>query len=420
MKQIKLHGLDQVLYHDTLLNGLDVYLLPYEDKNNYYISYATKYGSDVTNFISESGEHKVPLGVAHYLEHKMFEEPSGMDPFTFFSKSGSDGNASTSYDYTQYICVGNKNFDENLRYLLQFVNTPYFTDENVEKEKGIISEEIKMYDDLPEYKLEALLRENVYHVSSKKYDIAGTIPEIKKITKEDLYHCYEAFYIPNNMFVLITGKFDPELAFHIIEEELGGKDSKPLPKILFESEPKIVVKKEETIQDNVEIPKIGVAIKIPKKTITLDGLECDLYLSMLTTMLFGSSSEFRERVRQDKILNDIYTEWEDDTDYKTFYLLASSTEPDQLFSEIQYELNHISVVKKTFERIKKVWIANEVKMIDHIDKTQHNFFDDIIRYGTIIDNRIEVIRKMNVKTLESMLKQIDLSEISNIKMIERN
>ena len=91
-----------------------------------------------------------------------------------------------------------------------------------------------------------------------------------------------------------------------------------------------------------------------------------------------------------------------------------------MFSEIQYELDHISVVKKTFERIKKVWIANEVKMIDHIDKTQHNFFDDIIRYGTIIDNRIEVIRNMNVKTMESMLKQIDLSSISKLKMVERN
>ena len=413
MKKIRLQGLDKDLYQDTLSNGLSIYMLPYEEKNNYFISYATKYGSDVTNFILEGKENSVPLGVAHYLEHKMFEEPSGEDPFTFFSRSGSDGNASTSYDYTQYICVGNKCFPENLRYLLQFVNEPYFTDENVLKEKGIISEEIKMYNDLPDYKLEMKLRENVYHTSAKRYDIAGTISEIKRITKDDLYHCYHAFYTPNNMFVLITGKFDVEEAHRIIEEELGKKKSKPLPKILFVKEPKKVVKEEETIVGDVEIPKIGFAIKVPKKSISLTGLECDLYLNMLTTILFGSSSEFKERVRQDKILNDIYMEWEDDAEFKTFYLLASSTEPDRLLSEIQYELSHISIVKKTLERIKKVWIANEVKMIDHVDKMQNILFDDIIHYGDVVDNRIEV------KTMTSLVKKIDMSEVSIVKMMQK-
>ena len=420
MKTINLNGLDKTLYQETLKNGLEIYLLPYEDKNNYYISYATKYGSDVLKFITDDGEYTPPLGVAHYLEHKLFEEPSGEDPFTFFSYSGSDGNASTSYDNTQYICFGNKAFKENLRYLLEFVNNPYFTDENVEKEKGIISEEINMYNDIPDYKLEMRLRDNLYHTSPRKYDIAGTVKEIKKITKEDLYTCYNAFYQPNNMFILIVGKFEVEEALDIIKDCLEDKNSNPLPKVLKEKETTDVVKEEETLYETIEIPKIAYGIKVPKESISLSKEESHLYLSMLTTILFGSSSEFRERVREDKILNDIDMDWEDEEDYHTFYLLATTTSPDQLLSEIEYELSHISITENAFERIKKVWIANEVKMIDIPEKTESNLFDDIINYGEVIVNRVDLIRKMDLKVMENILKKLDLSHKSTLKMLDKN
>lgn len=417
MKTIELKGLDKTLYQETLENGLEIYLIPYEDKNNYYISYATKYGSDVLTFADEEREYTPPLGIAHYLEHKMFEEPSGEDPFTFFSVSGSDGNASTSYEETNYICTGNKAFKENLRYLIQFVNNPYFTDENVEKEKGIIAEEIKMYEDIPDYKLEMCLRNNLYHNSPRKLDIAGTIPEINKITKEDLYRCYHAFYTPNNMFILITGKFDVEEALRIIKEELENKESKIQPKIVKPKEKKEVVRKEEVLYEDIEVPKIAYGIKVPKTSINMRSFERDLYINMITTILFGASSEFRERVRKSKILNDISTDWEDDEDYKTFYLLATTTEPDKLIEEIEKELRNISINKKTLERMKKVWIANEVKMIDNIVRTEYNLFYDIIAYNKVIDNRIDRIRKMNMKDLDYLLKEMDLSNRSIVKMV---
>ena len=420
MKTMELDSLEKTLYYETLENGLEIYLLPYEDKKNYFISYATKYGSDVTKFKESGKEYTPPLGVAHYLEHKMFEQESGEDPFTFFSCSGTDGNASTSYDNTQYICYGTKAFKENLKYLLDFVNNPYFTDENVEKEKGIIAEEIKMYGDVPDYKLEMRLRDNLYKKSPRKYDIAGTVEEIRKITKEDLYKCYNAFYAPNNMFVLITGNFSVGDAISVIKESLEGKEERPLPKIIYEEEREEVVRKEETIYENIEVPKIGFGIKVPKKSISLKDVERDLYLNMLTTILFGSSSEFRERVREDKILNDIYIEWEEEYNYKTFYILATTTSPDQLIEEIKYELSHISISEKTFERIKKVWIANEVKMIDHIERTENNLFDDIISYNKVITNRISLIRKMNIKVLEDMIKKINLSHTSILKMMNKN
>ena len=417
MKEIELKGLDTKVLFGKLDNGLEYYFLPYEEKENYYISYGTKYGSDIVSFEINKEEYTPPLGIAHYLEHKMFEEESEIDPFTFFASSGTDANAQTSFDHTKYICYGNKDFEENLEYLLTFVNKPYFTDENVEKEKGIISEEIKMYQDNPTYQLEMQLRENTYQKHPRRNDIAGTIEEIKKITKEDLYKCYNNFYVPNNMVIVITGSFSVEKAEDIIQKVLGDKEKHTLPKIKIVKEPKEVLIKENTISGEIEVPKIGMCIKVPKKGLDLKEVELDLYLEMLTTVLFGSSSEFRERVRISNILNDIYTEWEEIEDYKTFYLFATSKEPDKLISEIQYELDHLSIPENAFERMKKVWIANEVKMLDDIEIMGNNLFDDFITYGKIIPNRVEEIRNMSHKKMDELLNMINITNRSILKMI---
>ena len=421
MKEIKLKGLDISAFTETLNNGLEIYLIPYENKKNYFISYATKFGSDVLEFVDNNKKsYSPPLGIAHFLEHKMFEQEDGTDPFTFFSESGTDSNASTSFDNTQYICSGKKKFKENLRYLLKFVNNPYFTDENVEKEKGIIAEEIKMYQDIPDYKLELKLRDSVYTNSSRRLDIAGTIEEINKITKEDLYKCYNNFYKPNNMFVLVVGNFKINEALEVIKEELNNKETTPVAEIKEAKEKIAVNEKEVVLKENIEVPKLAVAIKVPTKKLTISKLELDLYLSILTTILFGSSSEFRERCRINKLLNGIYTEWETIKDFKTFYILATTLDPDKLLEEIKYELKNLSITEKTFERIKKVWIANEVKMIDNIDSTVNNIFDDIIKYNRIIPDRVEIIRDMNIKTLEKLVKELDLKNISVVKMTSKN
>lgn len=419
MKKTEIKQLESFVYTEELENGLKIFMIPYEDKENYYISYATHFGSDILEFEVDNKSYKPPLGIAHFLEHKLFEQEDGTDPFTFFSKSGTDANASTSFDNTQYICYGTNDFSKNLRYLLDFVNSPYFTDENVEKEKGIIAEEIKMYDDMPDVKLERKTRENVYQKSPRRIDIAGSIKEINKITKEDLYKCYKSFYVPNNMFVLILGKFDPEEAVKIIKEEVGYKNKVELPVIKKVEEKTEVHKKIEVIKENIDVPKLSIGIKIKVPNTKMKKEEIDLYYSMITTALFGSSSEFRERVRNKKLLNSIYTEWEDVEEYKVFYLMAASMDQDKLMEEIEYELNNLSITNNTFERIKKVWIANEVKMIDHINATVNNSYDDILRYGRIITNRIELIRNMKMERLNQIIEKTDWTNRSIVKMIKK-
>ena len=419
MKKINLKGLDLVAYTETLSNGLDVIFVPFEKKSNYYISYATRFGSEITSFTpaGEKKSIKVPDGIAHFLEHKMFEQESGEDPFAYFSKSGTGANASTSYDNTQYICYGTKNFIDNLRYLIQYVNAPYYTDENVEKEKGIIAEELKMYADLPDVQLETKLRENVYHVHPRRVDIGGTVDEIYKITKEDLYLCYNNFYSPNNMFILVVGKFPMEEAMSVIHQELDTRENLEKAEIATIKEKKSVRKKEDSFVGNIQVPKIAVGLKVPIADLgEYEDLELDLYLTMFTTMLFGSSSLFRERARNEKLLNNFYSDWDNTEQYKTYMILSSTNHPESLVQEIKKELSNHELDEAMFERMKKVWIANEVKMADYIDSTVNNVFDDMIRYHKVIPNKVDIIRKMNMKTLEKIVSKIDFDNLSVVIM----
>ena len=208
----------EILYTEKLKNGLTVMIIPKKGIQKKFIIWGTHYGSNDNKFVvpGENDPIEVPKGVAHFLEHKMFEQEDGIDPFTYFSKSGTGANAFTSFDRTQYICYGTKNFNDNLAFLLSYVDSPYYTDENVEKEKGIIAEELNMYSDMPDWQIETKLREAIYVNHPRRIDIGGTVPEIMKITKEDLYTCYNNFYSPNNMFLLLVGNFDVEEASKII------------------------------------------------------------------------------------------------------------------------------------------------------------------------------------------------------------
>ena len=418
MKKIELKGLDISCYRETLDNGLEVILFPYSNKKNYFMSYATRYGSETTRFIpiGKDKEIKVPDGIAHFLEHKMFEQEDGIDPFTYFSKSGTGSNASTSFDSTQYICYGNKNFIDNLKFLLRFVNEPYYTDENVEKEKGIIAEELKMYDDIPDFRLEMKLRENVYHNHPRRVDVGGSIPEVYKTTKEDLYTCYENFYSPNNMFLLIVGNFPKDETIKTIRESLEDIPNRGKPVITPIDEKTSIRKSYEEITGPITLPKIGVGLKVDTSSLKLSPIEKDLYLMMITTIMFGGSSLFREEARNKKILNSLYTEWESIPSIDVFYLMATSTKPKSLLEEIEKLFKDFKLDIDSFNRVKKVWISNEVRMIDDIDATVRNQYDDFLNYKEIIPNKIDIIRNLSFDTLIDIYNKIDFNNKAVVVM----
>ncbi len=412
MEKIELKGLDSVLYHETLKNGLQVLLIPYENKNSYYMTYGTWFGSVNTEFVPLGEENmvKVPDGIAHFLEHKMFEQEDGVDPFTFYAESGTGANASTTFNGTQYLCYGNKNLLQNLEYLLNYVASPYFTDENVEKEKGIIAQEIKMYDDIPEWFLQDQLRRNLFHEYPMRIDIAGDVESINKITKEDLYKCYNTYYRPDNMFLIVAGKMDVEEVIELIRktEENHCRDRQTQVKEKEYHEKEEVVKEKEEFKMNVKLPKVGYAIKLDRNQSKIkDNYEFDLYLSMVGSLLLGVTSPLREKMRNKKLTTSFYYEFDKALNYRTLMIIGETTRPEELLQDVKEELNNMSFNEDDFERIKKVWIASEVQMIDHIPNTVDNFCYEMFTYHQVISDRIARIRKMTFKEFQTMVKELN-------------
>ena len=417
MKAIELKGLDQTLYYEKLENGLEVYMLPYKNKRNYTMHYLTKYGSIQTTFIPYGEKEKitVPDGIAHFLEHKMFEQEDGVDPFTYAAKTGTYSNASTNFECTRYYFEGNQAFQDNLNYLLDFVGSPYFTDENVEKEKGIIAEEIKQYDDEVEWVFEEEMKKALLQKDNHRVDIAGTIESINTITKEDLYNTYYTFYQPSNMFLVISGDFKVEDAINTIKnnETLRNAKTNFKVKVFQEEEPLAVNEKIKELEFNVVNTKVGYGIKIPIKHIK-DKYLFNLYIGLMLSIKFGLSSVFREKLKKEQLMTSFYMEREIVGEYLIIVFKADSETPFELIEEIKKELANIEILEEEIDRLKKVWISSEVIMIDNINMSLENIVDDIIEFGDIIPNKVEIFRSLNKKDYDKILSSIDFSNSSTV------
>ena len=417
MKAIELKGLDQTLYYEKIENGLEVYMLPYKNKSNYTMHYLTKYGSIQTTFIPYGEKEKitVPDGIAHFLEHKMFEQEDGVDPFTYAAKTGTYSNASTNFECTRYYFEGNQAFQDNLNYLLDFVGSPYFTDENVEKEKGIIAEEIKQYDDEVEWVFEEEMKKALLQKDNHRVDIAGTIESINTITKEDLYNTYYTFYQPSNMFLVISGDFKVEDAINTIKnnETLRNAKTNFKVKVFQEEEPLAVNEKIKELEFNVVNTKVGYGIKIPIKHIKYKYL-FNLYIGLMLSIKFGLSSVFREKLKKEQLMTSFYMEREIVGEYLIVVFKADSETPFELIEEIKKELANIEIPEEEINRLKKVWISSEVIMIDNINMSLENIVDDIIEFGDIIPNKVEIFRSLNKKDYDKILSSIDFSNSSTV------
>ena len=219
------------------------------------------------------------------------------------------------------------------------------------------------------------------------------------------------------MFILVVGGFDKDKAYEIIKESLEDIDNRGKAKISKINEPKEVKVEYQEVSSNISVPKIAVGLKICDKTLgKFDTFDLDLYIQMINTVLFGSSSIFKERVRNKKLINNFYTEVELIDGFHTIYIMSSSEEPDELIKEIKDELSNVKINKNDFERMKKVWIANEVKMIDDVDSAVSNLYDDIIRYKGVIADKIDRIRGLDFKVMNEIVEKINFNNIAVVKM----
>ena len=294
MEKKNYEGLDLDVYEEVLDNGFRIYISPIE-RHTIHARITTFFGGSTLEFKldGDSSFIKVPGGVAHFLEHKMFEKEDGNDPLTVYENNGASGNAFTNEFVTAYHFTGAGHFYENLETLLKAVHEPYFTDENVLKEKGIISQEKKQDLDNPFSIVYERCLVNTFYNLDFKNTVLGSLDDINSITKEDLYNCYNTFYHPSNMILTVSGDVNPKEVIDFVKKFYKDYDFKKRPKIIVKEkkEPLTVVKEKDIIHMDNLSKEVMISYKIKRPTYVKDEYLNRIYFSFLLDLKFGAISK---------------------------------------------------------------------------------------------------------------------------------
>lgn len=403
------------LYTEKLENGLTVMIVPKPGIQKKYIIWGTNYGSNDSEFIVPGEENvtKVPNGVAHFLEHKLFEQENGTNSLDVLTALGVNANAYTTNDHTAYLFECTDNFYEALDELMDYVQHPYFTDENVEKEKGIIGQEIMMYDDYPDWKVYLNAMQAMYHNNPIKIDITGTIETISHIDKEILYKCYNTFYNPSNMALVVSGDFNPEEILEEIKKRLVDKKSSGEIKRIYPEEPEEIV--QEKIEQKLEVsqPLYTIGIKESKKNCNTENKneqvrKC-IAVEILLTLLLGRSSKLYQELYKDGIVYSIPSlDYEFGNTYSHILITGQTTKPEELYERFKKEIKKFKeegINKDDFNRIKKTIYGRYVKEYDDVQDIARMFLADYFK-GINSFDYLEEIETINVEYLEQVLKDI--------------
>ncbi|WNC12475.1 EF-P 5-aminopentanol modification-associated protein YfmH [Brevibacillus brevis] len=380
MQTTKFEQVNETVYQETLANGLQVFLVPKQGFSKTYAVFTTRYGSIDSHFRTRDGkEINVPDGIAHFLEHKMFEKKD-RDVMHEFSKNGASCNAFTSFNRTAYLFSCTEKLDDNLNLLLDYVQEPYFTDASVEKEKGIIGQEITMYDDNPDWKVYMNLLKAMYKDYPINIEIAGTIETISHITKEYLYQCYETFYHPANMLLLVVGSFEPEAVMKLIRDNQSAKEFPPAPQItrLFpEEQPEPAQPKIEAALP-VGLPKCMIGIKEREHGLTKEALlKRELETKLLLDIAFGTSSAIYERLYDSELITESFDfDYSSEQDYAYTILGGDTPDPERLVETIQNEIEQLKqkgIDPDDFERAKRKKIGNFLRSLNSVEFIANQF-----------------------------------------------
>lgn len=411
MKKIKLENTNEVLYYDKLDNGLEVYMLPNNNVNKFYLTLNTRFGSINTKFKYDNKEYDMPKGIAHYLEHLSFNMENG-SVFDHYSKIGSSINAFTTYDITSYNVTSNNRFKENLEYLLEYVYTPYFTKELFQSEKGVIEEEVKMYKDDPGMTIVNGTLNNVFVNDERKYLVGGTVKDVKGIKLEDVITCYNAYYNPKNMFLIITGNFNPNETLAITSEQMNklNINNDFNVKDIYPKEPEKVNKKEEIIKMNVDKPKVSIGIKIPKnnfKNLKLDNYLLKIYISSILDINFGNTSLLLEELQKGSIVDDLDYTVIESNDYFIVLILSSTYYPEYFKDKIIEKFNSLNIEDSDLKRVAKVNISNYILLFDSVVAVNNYIMDEVMDNNEVNTGFMNIMRNLNIDTCKKVLTKLN-------------
>ena len=420
MEKLVYEKLNETIYHETLNNGLNVYLIPKQDYHKVFATFTTRYGSFDQSFYDPKTGKKVnqPAGIAHFLEHKMFSMPDKTDAFENLSKFGVNANAYTSFDRTSYLFSGTNNTKEALNYLLDFVQTPYFTTSSVKKEQGIIDEELRMYQDYPSQRLFYGLLQNLYIKHPVQTEIGGTVASIKKITAKKLYQAYDAFYHPSNMELVIVGNFDAEEMINVIKENQGKKGYEKQSEIkrIMPKEPKKINVIHKEIEMSVVMPKLGIAMKLTPE----DGqraLKQDFALSILLDMYFSNSGTYYNDLLKNGLINDSFEYSTIQENGMLSIVMTSDTNtPDVLSAKLKQML--LSLKRKKldetgFERIKRGMFGQFVMSLNSLESISMSF-TKYQSFGISMFDIPALIDSITLDDIKQLTKDFNQKRISTL------
>ncbi len=410
MQIIENSKVKEKLYVEKLKNGLTVMIIPKKGIQKKYVIWGTNYGSNDSKFVvpGEDKETEVPKGVAHFLEHKMFEQESGINSLDTLTALGVDANAYTTNDHTAYLFECTENFYPALDELMDYVQHPYFTDENVEKEKGIIGQEIMMYDDYPEWKVYLNTLEAMYHEHPVKLDITGTIETINHIDKEILYKCYNTFYNPSNMVMVVCGDFEPEellkeIKKRLIDKKANGEIKRTYPK---ENEEIVKEKIEQTMDVSEPLFTIGIKDKLAN---TKERVKKHIAIEILLNIILGKSSKLYQKLYNEGILFVTPSlDYEYARGYAHVLITGQSKEPEkvyQSFKQTVASMKKSGIDLKEFERIKKRIYGEYVKEYNDTADIARMFLADFFKEINSFDY-LEEITTINEQYVEQILKEV--------------
>ena len=415
MQIIENDKVKEKLYVEKLENGLTVMIVPKKNIQKKYMMWGTNFGSIDNKFVvpNEKEETSIPDGVAHFLEHKMFEQPNGTNSLDTLTALGVNANAFTSTDQTCYLFECTDNFYPAMDELMDYVQSPYFTDENVEKEKGIIGQEIKMYDDYPSWQVYMNALKCMYKNNPIIIDIAGSIESISKIDKDVLYKCYNTFYHPSNMVMCFAGDFEPEKLLEEVKKRLKPREQHGEIKRIYPEETKEIVQKEIITKMEVSMPifVIGIKDEFDKDCKNESTVKKHIAIEILLNMLIGKSSKLYKKLYEEELITgEPDLEYEFSKQYAHVAISGQSKNPKEVLKQLQEEINKMKeqeIDENHFKRIKNMIYGNYVKEYDDVAEICRMFVSDYMK-GI---NSFEYLENYNQVTKE-YAKQI-LNEVFN-------
>ncbi len=409
--------LDEQTYVTTLKDGLNVYICKKPGFEKKIGMFGTKYGSITNNFvdIATGKKIKVPDGIAHFLEHKLFEK-EGANALDLFSKMGVSSNAYTSFDQTVFYFETIEKFEKSIEMLVKLIKEPYFTDENVEKEQGIIGQEISMYDDEPNFMVYFNTLRAMYINSPVRIDIAGTIESISHITKELLYTCYNTFYSPQNMFFLVVGDVDVESTINLIEKNIKKyeKDYDKTKEILkiekfYEEEPDSIYEKEITKKMDIYMPLMCIGYKL-KPTNGNNSVKRQIISEFISDMYFSKLSDFyQEEYDKGLISEELSFDYEGSNEFSHVIISCSSTNIQKLKKDlIRYldELKEREIDTELFELIKRKKIGYNCFCADNLSISYRRIIDSIINDSNMYED-VNIINTITPNDIKDFLMSLE-------------